>query len=83
MQLRIIYIMLTYRKKHIFKPFKTRKSQESRRILKRYEVKKIGVYKVKIYDILREREIERIIREEKRGKRIKKYYLLECKKVYL
>ena len=75
--------MLTYRKKHIFKPFKTRKGQESRRILKRYEVKKIGVYKVKIYDILREREIERIIREEKRGKRIKKYYLLECKKVYL
>lgn len=75
--------MLTYRKKHIFKPFKARKGQESRRILRRYEVIKIGVYKVKIYDNLRERELIRIIREEKKGKRIKKYYLLECKKVYV
>ena len=75
--------MLTYRKKHIFKPFKTQKGQESRRILRRYEVIKIGAYKVKIYDNLREKELIRVIKEEKKGKKIKKYYLLECKKVYL
>ena len=51
--------------------------------MRRYEVIKIGAYKVKIYDNLREKELIRVIKEEKKGKKIKKYYLLECKKVYL
>lgn len=58
-------------------------NKRSGEVLKRYEIIKIGVYKAKIYDNLREKELIRIIREEKKGKRTKKYYILESKKVYL
>lgn len=75
--------MLITLKINILSPFKTQKKKRSGEVLKRYQIIKIGVYKVKIYDNLREKELIRIIRKEKRGKRSKKYYLLETKKVYL